>query len=236
MSAKVLALMLRDPGAIAAACREDRDVRDIAKTSLACIALGSAVFGGVVGSYRGGAQIAYAAAKIPVVLLATLAIAAPGFHAIAASLGRAWTMRSILSLTLAAAGRSALVLLALAPGVWLAFDWGVGYHSAALFAAMAYGLAGLAALGVLVRGLGPGSGRLMTAVGFIALFFAVGGQTSWALRPYLVRPRTKDVPLFRAREGGFADALFRSSRSAAGIYDIDSRVQVEGEEAPHESR
>jgi hypothetical protein len=27
----------------------------------------------------------------------------------------------------------------------------------------------------------------------------------------------------RAREGGFADALHRSARSAAGIYDVDVR-------------
>ncbi|MEO5731177.1 MAG: hypothetical protein ABI134_01385, partial [Byssovorax sp.] len=47
------------------------------------------------------------------------------------------------------------------------------------------------------------------------------------LRPYLVRPRTENVPFLRAREGGFADSLRRSSRSAAGVYD-----NVESERAP----
>ena len=57
------------------------------------------------------------------------------------------------------------------------------------------------------------------ALSFVVLFFAVGGQTSWILRPYLVRPRTEAPPFLRAREGGFADAVVQSIRSAVGIYD-----------------
>lgn len=219
MSAEVLTRLLRSPADIAACCREDRDTRAIAITSLLAVVVGAAAFGGVIGSFRGGAQIAFAAVKIPLALVATLAVCAPAFHAVAAGLGRSWPMRSIIALVLAAAGRSSLVLLALSPALWLLFDLGLDYHAAALASAMAYAIAGLAAIGILVRGLGPGSGRAMTAVAFIGIFFAVGGQSSWILRPYLVRPKTEHVPFLRAREGGFADALRRSGRSAAGIYD-----------------
>jgi hypothetical protein len=219
MSSDVLRRLLRSPADIAACCREDRDTRAIAVTSLIAVVLGAAAFGGVIGSFRGGAQIAYAAVKIPLALVATLAVCAPAFHALAAGLGRAWPMRSIIALALAAAGRSSLVLLALSPALWLLFDVGLDYHAAALAAALAYGIAGLAAMGILVRGLGEGSGRMLTAMAFIGVFFAVGGQSSWILRPYLVRPKTEHVPFLRAREGGFADSLRRSSRSAAGVYD-----------------
>jgi len=221
MSAVVLSRLLREPAAIAASCREDRDVRDVVVTSLGAIFAGAVVFGVVIGSFRGGAQIAYAGLKVPLAVLATLAIATPAFHALAAGFGRPWPMRSIIALALAAAGRSSLVLLALAPPLWLLFDLGLGYHSAALAASAAYAIAGLAAISVLLRGLGPGAFRGLTALAFLGVFFAVGGQTSWILRPYLVRPRTQNIPFLRAREGSFADSILRSSRSAAGIYDSD---------------
>jgi hypothetical protein len=54
---------------------------------------------------------------------------------------------------------------------------------------------------------------------FALAFFAVAGQTGWILRPYLVRPRTTEVPFVRATEGGLVDAVFTSVRAAAGIYD-----------------
>ncbi|HRI70821.1 MAG TPA: hypothetical protein PK156_41595, partial [Polyangium sp.] len=177
---------------------------------------------GVVGSFRGGHQIAYAAAKVPIAILATLCLAAPAFHAIAAVLGRPWPMRSIISLALAAAGRSSLVLLAFAPALWLVYDFGMGYHTAALFASAAYAIAGLAALSVLVRGLGAGPGRITTAVAFMAVFFMVGGQTAWILRPYLVRPRTTSIPFLRDREGSFVESVLTSLSSANGRYSVNS--------------
>lgn len=230
MSAAVLNQLLRAPGEIASNCRRDKDIRTIALTSIAAIVAGAAAFGGVIGSFRGGAQILYGAVKVPLAIMATLALCAPAFHALAAVLGRPWPMRSILSLALASAARSSLVLLAFAPALWLALDCGMSYHSAALLASFAYGLAGLAALGVLLRGIGSGDGRVLTALAFMAMFFAVGGQTAWILRPYLVRPRAQDIPFLRAREGGFSDALVTTMRSAMGIYnsrDLDVRYSVD---------
>jgi len=228
VSAAVLARLLRSPGSIAAACRDDDpDVRAIASASIAAIALGAAAFGGVVGSFRGGIQIFYGAVKVPLAVLATLSLCAPAFHAVAAAFGRPWPMRSIIALTLAAAGRSSLVLLAFAPALWLVFDCGLGYHKAAVFASLAYGVAGLAALSVMIRGLGEGTGRIRTALSFLAIFFAVGGQTAWILRPYLVRPRTPDVPFLRAREGSFSDAVYDSASSAGRYRDVNRSESVD---------
>ena len=72
----------------------------------------------------------------------------------------------------------------------------------------------------------------ITAVAFMAVFFAVGGQAAWILRPYLGRPSEKHVPFLRASEGSFSDALFRSFRSARGIYDDDGRPP-RPEDYPH---
>ncbi len=214
-----ISLLLRNPGEVARRCLEEENLRPLTLASLAALVVGAAVFGGVVGSFRGGVQIAYAATKIPLAMLAALVISVPAFHAIAASLGRPWPLRTVVALTVASAGRAALVLLAAAPVLWLTYDLGLGYHSAALAATLAYGVAAMAALGVLLRGLGDAPHRLTTTIAFVAVFLAAAGQTGWLLRPYLVRPRTEGVPFVRAREGGFADALYRSTRSSVGVYD-----------------
>lgn len=214
-----IGLLLRDPREVARRCLAEEGLRPLAAASLGALAVGAAVFGGVVGSFRGGSQIAFAASKMPLALVGALVLCVPAFHAVAAALGRAWPLRAVVALTLAAAGRAALVLLAFAPVLWLLFDLGLGYHAAALAAAGAYAVAGLAALGVILRGLGDGAHRLTTAVVFAALFLAAGGQTSWVLRPYLVRPRTEEAPFVRGVEGTFFDALVRSTRSSMGIYD-----------------
>lgn len=235
MSAHVLARLLRSPGEVAKACRDDdTDVATIASFSLGATILGAAAFGGVVGSFRGGHQIIYGAAKVPIAILATLCLAAPAFHAIAAVLGRPWPMRSIIALALASAGRSSLVLLAFAPALWLVYDFGMGYHSAAVCASIAYAIAGIAALSVLVRGLGDGPGRLTTAFAFMAVFFMVGGQTAWILRPYLVRPRTTSIPFLRDREGSFIESVVTSLASANGMYSSNSYERERSfDEPPH---
>ncbi|MFO0588700.1 MAG: hypothetical protein U0441_14215 [Polyangiaceae bacterium] len=245
MSAAVLNRLLRTPADIAADCRDDRDMRSIASTSLGALALGAAVFGGVIGSYRGGIQIFYGAVKVPLAMMATLAFCVPAFHAIAAGLGRAFPIRTIVGLVLAAAGRAALVLFALAPLLWLAFDRGLDYHRAVMLSSLAYAGAGGAALSVLVHGLGKGPHRALTAIAFAAVFFAVGGQASWILRPYLIRPRTWEaaehhaqrIPFVRGYEGTFADSLFESSRSAyiyngREVRDDDPRLNVDEQALP----
>jgi hypothetical protein len=221
-------LLLRDPREVARRCVSEEGLRVLTLASLAALIFGAAVFGGVVGSFRGGVQIVYGALKIPAAMVAALVVCVPAFHAIAASLGRPWPLRTVIALLVAAAGRAALVLLAFAPVLWLAFDLGLGYHAAALASTLAYGVAGLAALGVLLRGLDDAPHKAMTTIAFIAVFLAAAAQTGWLMRPYLVRPRSEDIPFVRAREGGFADALYTSTRSAVGIYD---RVQDEWQES-----
>lgn len=224
MSAAVLGEMLRSPSAIARRCREDDDVRSVALVALASIAIGGAVFGAAIGSFRGDAQIAFAAIKLPLVLIATLAICAPAFHGLAAALGRPWPIRTVFAIALAAAGRAALVLLACAPIAWLAFDCGLPYHDSILLTAGAYALAGLAALGVILRGLGDGSARFATVLAFAAVFLAVSAQTAWILRPWIGRPSQEEIPFVRATEGSFGEAVWQSGKSAQGIYDETREV------------
>jgi hypothetical protein len=205
--------LLRTPGDVARDCREDRNLARVAASAIVAIALGAILFGAAVGSWRGGAQIGYAALKLPVVTLGTLALCVPAFHAIAAVFGRPWSLRSAVSIMLVAGARFSLVLLAATPVVWLTVNLGAPYDAVKLVAAFAYALGGLAALGLLLQGLGDGPGKLATVVTFVGVFLVVGGQTAWILRPYIGTPGIERVELFTSqREGGVAWQLLVSAR------------------------
>jgi hypothetical protein len=216
---EIVASLLREPGEVAERCERPEGLRELALTSLVCLVAGAALFGAVVGSFRGGLQVGYSAVKLPFALLATLVVTVPAFFALAIGFGGRATFRTIAALALAASARGALVLVGCAPLLWLAVDRGLGYHASVVLAAAMYVASGLAALGIVLRGL-PGSVRaLATAAACGVVFFAVLGQTAWMLRPFFGRPAQTSIPFVRHREGSFADSVLRSSKSAAGIYE-----------------
>jgi len=66
------------------------------------------------------------------------------------------------------------------------------------------------------------------------VFIAVGGQLAWALRPYLVRPRSPEIVFVRELEGSLFDAAIGAIRSASGIYYRDEApVPDRWEVVPH---
>ena len=219
MSAAIVTALLRDPAQVAARCERPEGLRELALTALGCLVLGAAVFGGVVGSFRGGAQIAFSAVKLPLALLVTLVVCAPAFHGLTLGFGGDARFRGIAALVLSASARAALVLLAFAPLLWLAVDLGLSYHASVLLASVMYLTSGLAALGIVLRGLGASLRAVLTVAAAGVVFFAVLGQTAWMLRPFFGRPSQTSVPFVRAREGSFADALRTSSKSAVGVYE-----------------
>jgi hypothetical protein len=221
-----IAELLRQPSIVARRCIGEDGLEHLVPVWIAVIVVGAATFGAVIGTHRGDLQVLYAGLKLPLVFLATLALSVPAFHGLATALDRAWSFRATVALALAAAARASLVLIAVAPPLWLAVDWGVGYHASAVLSACCYGLAGLAALGLMLRGLGPATGRVTAALTFAAVFLCVGGQSAWLLRPYLGRPADPEVPFLRPMEGGFADAIVTSARSALGIYDVPSSADL----------
>ncbi len=117
--------------------------------------------------------------------------------------------RAVIALALASCARFALVLLGLAPFVWLMEGWSLGYHRGdPRGGGGVRGRRGLRRARLLFGGLARG-GASGTRVGiaFVTVFALVGAQTSWILRPFVVRPRTEHVPFVRALEGDFLDAL-----------------------------
>ncbi len=217
--------LLRSPRAIAERVRRREDLRPLVMAALLALVLGAGVFGAVLGSARGGAQLGYSALKLPLAVLLTLCLCVPAFAAIARALGRGIDLGGVVGLSLAAAGRAALVLLAFAPAVWFALDRGIGYHASVLLSALCYGVAGLSALRVMQSGLGRDVRGVGILVCCAAVLLPTGAQSAWMMRPFIGRPSQAHVPFLRAKESSFADAVYRSAFSSVGIY-AESRGRV----------
>ena len=226
MSADIVTTLLRDPASSAERCRRSEGLRELAATALVCLIGGAALFGAVMGAFRGGPQIAYSAFKLPLALLATLVISVPAFFSLTIALGGRTRFGAMATVSLLAAARGALVLAACAPLLWFAVDRGLDYHASVLLATLMYMVAGGAALELLLKGIGGAWRSLITAALCGVVFFAVLGQTAWMLRPFFGRPSQHAVPFVRTREGSFADAVMQSSKSAVGIYErVEARVE-----------
>jgi hypothetical protein len=233
--ASLVEQLVRDPRAFLARI-EGRDVPELVRGLLAIVAIGAGIFGAVVGSSRGGRQVLFAAVKLPLLLIGTLVLCAPAFIAVARATGVSISPRGVIALTLGASARFALVLAGLAPVVWLV-QGVVDYHGLIMVTVAVCIAAGLAAAGLLFRGLwsAPGDAALrrdgaspeppaiwagpLAGLVFVAIYGVVGAHSAWLLRPFVVRPRTVDVPFVRSLEGDLLDAVATSARSSAGIYD-----------------
>jgi hypothetical protein len=217
---ELIDLLLRDRRAALARVREASpgEVASAARLMVGTIAVCAAIVGAALGSYRGGAQIAFAAIKLPIVLLGTAVVSAPVLTAIGTALGRPPRLVHDLLVVITALAFGALVLVAGTPLLLLARAADVNYHTTILLVVAVFAIAGLACLRVVVGGVPadgtPGRGAAVLAL--CAVFAVVGSQLAWSLRPYLVRPasRNDDVTFVHPLEGGLVDAVVDTARSS----------------------
>jgi hypothetical protein len=220
----MIELLLRDRATMVARIRHGAGLPAILRTMIVTIAITMAIVGAALGSYRGGLQIAYAAIKLPVVLLGTAALSAPALSAIGAALGRRSRLATDLALVMAALAFGSLLLVACTPLVLLGRAIDLDYHRMILATVAMFAVAGVAALHMICRGVAieAAPGWRTAVAGLCVVFSLVGGQLAWALRPYLMRPRGPEVVFLRDVEGGLFDAVSGALRSARGIYDRDA--------------
>lgn len=220
----VLALcgdLLRSPEDLVGRAEDRRAFAHAAPRVLLVAVASAALFGAVVGSYRGGAQIAFAALKMPLLLLIPLVVALPAVGALFHVAGRPVAAQRLSMAGLVAVARTALVAVAAAPVVWLAFDGGVVYHGAIVLLAGVLVLAGAAGLPSVARGLGPPTARTrIAALVSVVLLAAVTAQTGWVLRPFVARPRA-EVTLLRPIEGDVLGSLVRAPLAALDLYYLE---------------
>lgn len=217
-------LLLRDRERMLAQIRAGGDLAGVLRTMIATIAVTMAVVGAVLGSYRGGIQVAYAAAKLPIVLLGTAALSAPALSAIGAALGRRSRLSADLALVMSALAFGSLILVACTPLLMLGRALELDYHEMILAVVALFAIAGLAALRMIWRGvaLEAAPGWRAALAGLCVVFSLVGAQLSWALRPYLVRPRAPEAPFLRPVSDGLFDAITGAFQSARGRYRRDA--------------
>ncbi len=197
--------------------------RELVRRWFGLILGGAGLFGAVLGAHRGGWQILYAGLKLPLVVLLTAVVCTPVLTRLNAALGRRAVLREDLALVLSALARGCLVLLALAPVQLVAALARLDYHRAVLLAVTCCSVAGAVGLSVLVRGLWveARARRLVTLV-LLSVFAMVGTRMPWTLRPYLVRPCERDVPIVRALDGSFLGSVGTAIDSAQGHYGADT--------------
>ena len=223
----IIDLLLRDREVMLARIRAGTNLAAILKVMIATIAVTMAIVGAALGSYRGGVQIGYAAIKLPLVLLGTAALSAPTLTAIGRAVGRRSNLVQDLSLVMSALAFGALMLVAGTPLILLGRAVDLTYHQMILMTVTMFGIAGLAALhmiihAVSVENLRDGTRGWRTAVlGLVIVFVTIGGQLSWALRPYLVGPRTEDGLFLCALYWFLLYAITGAFMSARGVYSRD---------------
>jgi hypothetical protein len=216
--------LLRDRDGILARIRDDIQLVSLARVMLIAIVVSSAIFGAAIGTYRGGVQILYAAIKFPLLMVLTAAICAPSLSAFNAALDRPTSLRRDLALVLVSLALGGLLLVAQAPLLLLASSLEFSYHTVILMTFACCALAGLGSLMTLGRGVRAiFEARHKSAVfALLCVFCVVGAQLAWTLRPYVVRPRTPEVPFVRNIEGSLVEAVGTSFDSARGIYVRDA--------------
>jgi hypothetical protein len=169
-------------------------------------------YGAVMGTFGGVAggrwlQVAYSAAKVPMLLLVTFGVSLPSFFVVNTLAGvREDFVRATRALVATQAAMT-IVLASLSPvtAVWYASS--ADYPSAILFNAMVFGLASFAGQGLLRKLYRPlieknaVHRRLLRA--WVVVYAFVGIQMGWVLRPFIGDPG-RPVTFFREHMWGNA--------------------------------
>jgi hypothetical protein len=161
-------------------------------------------YGAVMGAFDARTlQVIYSAVKVPLLLLATLALSLPSFFVVNTLMGLRSDFGPALRAIVASQAVLTIVLAALAPLTVLWYASSAHYRAAILFNATMFAVASLSAQMALARGYrplisaNPKHRWLLRAWIFIYAF--VGIQMGWTLRPFIGSPDSP-VTFFRGGE------------------------------------
>ncbi len=220
--------LLRARDSLRARIMAGEDLEVIAKAMMVCVLVCAGAVGASVGLFRGGVQVVYAAVKVPLVLLLATAAVAPVYSSMKAALRHEVSLREDFAMVLCSLALSCLVAAALSPLLLLSILNGIDYHTLIMSFVGLFALGGVAGYVFFFKALNAQvvRGHRLIAVTLLTTLAMVGCQLGWVMRPYVVRPKTDDVPFMRAIEGSFLDSVARSFDSARGIYDYDVRSSL----------
>jgi hypothetical protein len=154
-------------------------------------------YGGVMGGFGGFGgdrawMVAFAAIKVPLLLVATLGLSLPSFFVINSLLGVRGDFAAAVRAVVASQAGLAIVLVALAPLTILWYASSADYQAAILFNAAMFAVASVAAQTLLRRSYrhlivrDPRHRWPLRA--WIVIYAFVGIQLGWSLRPFIGDP------------------------------------------------
>jgi len=191
--------------------REDRLEEKIKYYSVHAVFF-ACVYGAVLGCFGDFPQVFASAAKVPLLLFATLLICLPALFTFNIILGSKLSLKQTLAILLASNYLIAIILISLSPIVFL-FVLTAGRHDfISLMNVGSFTIAGLAGVRLLWRGMKYLSWRSGAEPNFSLLFvwsiiyMFVGTQLAWRLRPFVGSPG--EFAFFRRIEGNFYLALW----------------------------
>ena len=165
-------------------------------------------YGAVMGAFDGRAgQMAFSALKVPLLLLATLALSLPSYFVLNTLLGLRSDFADAWRGVVASQAGLTIILVSLAPITAFWYASTPNYRSAILFNALMFAFASAGAQAMLRRSYRPLIARdprhrwLLRA--WIVLYAFVGIQMGWNLRPFIGDP---GQPTRFFREGAWENA------------------------------
>ena len=196
------------------------------RSLLAFIAVFGAFYGAVMASYAAYSpdrwlHLAYVAAKVPLLLLATTALCLPSFFVINTVAGLRDDFAEALPAVLAGQACVTVVLASLAPVTGFFYVSCRDYNMAVLFNAAMFTVACCGAQAVMRRYYGPlirRTGRHRTMLSFWFVLYAfVGIEMGWVLRPFIGDPRAPVAFLRPDAWGNAYVVIVRLVMHAAGL-------------------
>lgn len=179
---------------------------------LALITVFGILYGAVMGTFGGvqgqrALQLLYSGVKVPLLLLVTFALSLPSFFVLNTLLGVRADFAAVLRALVAAQAAVTIVLASLAPFTALWYASSGSYRPAILFNAAMFGVASIAAQGLLRTWYAPlvarnPRHRLLLRV-WLVIYAFVGVQMAWVLRPFIGDP-SQPTRFFRAGAWGNA--------------------------------
>lgn len=229
------AALLRDPQSLVDDAGDPAVVAWRVPRLVAVTAVSAALFGAVVGSYRGGIQIPYAALKAPLLYGIPLVVGLPASRALFEAFGAEVPWRRLSMAGLVGVARAAVLAAALGPALWLLWSVAPSYHLAVFLMAALLVVSGAPGLATVARAVPAGPARWLGGAASLVVLGLVTAQTGWLLRPFVARP-TAEVTLFRPVEGDVFGSLARVPLASVDVYvpyhPERKRVLSRGESTP----
>jgi hypothetical protein len=176
------------------------------RTLGASLLIAGPFYGAVMGSFALDRverllMVAYAAAKMPILLLGTCAVCLPGFFVLSSVLGLRRDFREAFGAILSGQAALALGLASLAPITRFIYESGADHRAALLFNGAMFALSTAGGQAVMVRRYRPlirrdRAHRWMLWM-WVGLYAFVGIQMGWTLRPFVGSPGVA-VTFFRS--------------------------------------